>query len=61
MEQEQIAPVNREIKEALPDIEEDKLRAELDRYLKYGILPQEAKKAIIRKFGGTPTSYTSLG
>jgi replication factor A1 len=61
MEQEQIAPVIREIKEALPDVEEDKLKAELDRYLRYGILPQEAKKAIIRKFGGTPTSFSPLG
>lgn len=61
MEQEQIASVIREIKEALPDIEEDKLKAELDRYLRYGILPQEAKKAIIRKFGGTPTSFSPLG
>jgi replication factor A1 len=61
MEQEQIAPVIREIKEALPDIEEDKLKAEMDRYLKYGILPQEAKKAIIRKFGGTPASFSPMG
>jgi replication factor A1 len=61
MEQEQIAPVIQEIKEALPDVEEDKLKAELDRYLRYGILPQEAKKAIIRKFGGTPASFSPLG
>ncbi|MGA1872097.1 MAG: hypothetical protein ACMUHY_00360 [Thermoplasmatota archaeon] len=61
MEQEQIAPVIQEIKEALPDIEEEKLKEELDRYLRYGIIPQEAKKAIIRKFGGTPASFTPLG
>ncbi|MGA1849204.1 MAG: hypothetical protein ACMUHB_07680 [Thermoplasmatota archaeon] len=61
MEQEQIAPVIREIKEALPDVEEQKLMDEFDRYLKYGILPQEAKKAIIRKFGGTPVSFSPLG
>jgi replication factor A1 len=61
MEQEQIAPVIREIKEALPEVEEQKLMDELDRYLKYGILPQEAKKAIIRKFGGTPVSFSPLG
>ncbi|MGA1819941.1 MAG: hypothetical protein ACMUHU_02915 [Thermoplasmatota archaeon] len=61
MEQEQIAPVIQEIKEALPEIEEEKIRTEMDRYLRYGIIPQEAKKAIIRKFGGTPASFSPMG
>ncbi|MFW3145709.1 MAG: hypothetical protein ACMUIE_02730 [Thermoplasmatota archaeon] len=61
MQEEQIAPVIREIREALPDIEEDRIKEEMDRYLKYGIIPQEAKKAIIRKFGGTPVTFTPLG
>ncbi|MEA3560132.1 MAG: hypothetical protein U9R75_12845 [Candidatus Thermoplasmatota archaeon] len=61
MEEEQIAPIIEQIKEALPDIEESKIRSEMERYLKYGILAQEAKKAIIRKFGGTSTSFSPLG
>ncbi|MBN1539511.1 MAG: hypothetical protein JW939_05150 [Candidatus Thermoplasmatota archaeon] len=61
MNQEQIAPVIREIKEALPEKKEEELKTELDRYLRYGIDPQEAKKAIIRKFGGTPASFASMG
>lgn len=61
MEEEQIAPIIEKIKEALPDTDEKKIRSEMDRYLKYGILAQEAKKAIIRKFGGTTTSYASMG
>ncbi|MBN1390331.1 MAG: hypothetical protein JXA22_06795 [Candidatus Thermoplasmatota archaeon] len=61
MDPEQIAPIIREIKEALPEIEEERLRTELDRYLRYGIVPLEAKKAIIRKFGGTPATFASAG
>lgn len=61
MEQEQIAPIIEQIKEALPDTDEKKIRAEMDRYLKYGIMAKEAKKAIIRKFGGTPASFTPMG
>lgn len=50
-----------EIKEALPDLDEDKIKTEMERYLKYGIVPQEAKKAIIRKFGGKTQTFTPSG
>ncbi|MFO8050093.1 MAG: hypothetical protein R6V01_00130 [Thermoplasmatota archaeon] len=61
MEEEQIAPIIEQIKEALPDTDEKKIRTEMERYQKYGILAKEAKKAIIRKFGGTPATYTPMG
>ena len=58
---EEIAPILKEIKEALPDVDENEISKEMDRYLKYGIVATEAKKAIIRKFGGTTRSFTSAG
>jgi replication factor A1 len=58
---EEIAPIIEEIKEALPDVDTDEITKELDRYLKYGIVPQEAKKAILKKFGGSQQSFSSLG
>lgn len=58
---EEIAPVITEIKEALPDVDEDEIEREMERYMKYGIVPQEAKKAILKKFGGTQQTYTSIG
>ncbi|MCP3677464.1 MAG: hypothetical protein GY721_07735 [Deltaproteobacteria bacterium] len=58
---EEIAPIIKEIKEALPDVDETEISKEMERYLKYGIVPQEAKKAIIRKFGGTTQTFTSSG
>lgn len=58
---EEIAPIVKEIKEALPDVDETEISKEMERYLKYGIVPQEAKKAIIKKFGGTTQTFTSSG
>ena len=61
MDQEQIAPVIQEIKEALEDVEEDRIETELKKYMKYGIVLQEAKKAIIKKLGGGGVTYPSQG
>ncbi|MGA1821110.1 MAG: hypothetical protein ACMUIG_01125 [Thermoplasmatota archaeon] len=61
MDQEQIAPVIREIKAALEDMDEQNIESELKKYLQYGIVLQEAKKAIIKKHGGKSASYPSLG
>lgn len=61
MDQEQIAPVIQEIKEALEDMDEQSIESELKKYLQYGIVLQEAKKAIIKKHGGKSVSYPSLG
>lgn len=58
---EEIAPVIQELKEALPEVDGEEIDKEMERYLKYGIVPQEAKKAILKKFGGTQQSYASLG
>ena len=58
---EEIAPVIDEIKEALPEMEEARIREELERYMKYGIVLREAKKAIIKKFGGTQQNFESSG
>jgi hypothetical protein len=58
---EEIAPIIEEIKKALPEVDEEKIAGEMERYLKYGIVAQEAKKAILRKFGGTQQSYASMG
>ena len=59
MNEEKIAPIIKEISGALPEVDEDKIRKELERYLQYGIEVQEAKRSIIRKFGGTGTQYRS--
>ena len=61
MDEEQIAPVVEEIKEALPDVDEDRVREELKRYLQYGIVIQEAKRAILRKFGGGAPNFSPAG
>ena len=61
LNEEQIAPIIKEIKGALPEVEEDKIRKEIERYLQYGIEMQEAKRSIIRKFGGVETQFRSVG
>ncbi len=61
MNEEQIAPIIKEIKGALPEVEENKIRKEIERYLQYGIEMQEAKRSIIRKFGGGEIQYRSAG
>ncbi len=58
---EEIAPVIKELKEALPEVDGEEIDKEMERYLKYGIVPQEAKKAILKKFRGTQQTYASLG
>ena len=61
MADEQIAPVIADIKEALKEVDEADIEKELRRYLKYGIVASEAKKAIIRKFGGGRQPIASMG
>ena len=61
MDEKQIAPVIQEIKEALDDVEEDRIETELKKYLQYGIVLQEAKKAIIKKLGGGGFAYPAQG
>jgi replication factor A1 len=60
MDETQLAPVIQEIKRALPDIDETKIEDELKRYHRYGIHLQEAKNAILKRFGARPTS-SSIG
>lgn len=61
MNEEQIAPVIEEICGALEDIDESKVKEELLRYIKYGIEVNEAKRSIIRKYGGGPLDLSSAG
>ncbi|MCU0798996.1 MAG: hypothetical protein MUC62_04935 [Candidatus Thermoplasmatota archaeon] len=61
MAEEQIAPIVKELKEALPEADEEELSRELSRYIRFGIVPQEAKKAILRKMGVREPSRTSIG
>jgi len=61
MTEEQIAPIVKELKEALPEADEEELSRELSRYIRFGIVPQEAKKAILRKMGVREPSRTSIG
>lgn len=60
MDEDSLAPVVQEIKGALPEMDEEKLREELNKYIMYGINLREARNAIIRKFGGRP-SPASMG
>jgi replication factor A1 len=60
MDETQLAPVIQEIRRALPELGEDRIEEELRRYLKYGIHLQEAKNAILRRFGAR-TGASSLG
>lgn len=61
MTEEQIAPIVKELKEALPEADEEELSRELSRYIRFGIVPQEAKKAILRKLGVREPTRTSMG
>ncbi|MDG6223916.1 MAG: hypothetical protein QCI82_00205 [Candidatus Thermoplasmatota archaeon] len=60
MDEDSLAPVIQEIKGALQDMDEEKLREELNKYLMYGINLREARNAIIRKYGGRPNT-ASIG
>ena len=61
MNQEDLSPHVADIKRVLGDkLTEDQIKEELKKYFDLGILLSEAKRAIIKNFGGTPVQSQAL-